>query len=113
MTLSFPPGSLEEVLGEYLQRLDGGEAVDREQLLARHPDLADELRSYFAGADEVERLTRPSGGGPPPAAGGSDPPPTVRRPALAAPPPTRGLPEPDPLDALPWPRDRPPRVGDY
>ncbi len=50
---------LEDVLGEYMQRLDRGEAVDREQFLARHPDLAEELRSYFAGSDELERLGRP------------------------------------------------------
>src|SRR5438128_9415589 len=69
MTPSRPPdssrqGLLEEVLGEYMQCLDRGEAVDREQLLDRHPDLADELRSYFAGSDEVERLHRQGGGGP-------------------------------------------------
>ena len=58
------PGLLEEVLGEYLQRLDRGEAVDREQLLARHPELAEELRSYFADSDEVERIARQAGGRP-------------------------------------------------
>src|SRR5262245_41448825 len=50
MTPSVPPDSsrrsrLEEVLGEYMQRLDRGEAVDREQFLARHPEWAEELRS--------------------------------------------------------------------
>jgi eukaryotic-like serine/threonine-protein kinase len=58
----FPDSSqeslLEEVLGEYMQRLDRGEAVDREQLLARYPELAAELRAYFADSDEVERLRR-------------------------------------------------------
>jgi WD40 repeat protein/tRNA A-37 threonylcarbamoyl transferase component Bud32 len=44
---------LEEVLRQYMQSLDRGEAVDREQLLARHPELADDLRSYFAGSDEL------------------------------------------------------------
>src|SRR5262245_63632106 len=58
-------GLLEEVLGEYMQCLDRGEAVDREQLLDRHPELADALRSYFAGSDEVERLRQQAGGGPP------------------------------------------------
>ena len=51
-------GLLEEVLGEYMQRLDRGDSVDREQLLARHPELAEELRSYFAASEEVERLGR-------------------------------------------------------
>jgi WD40 repeat protein/tRNA A-37 threonylcarbamoyl transferase component Bud32 len=54
---------LEEVLEDFMQRLDLGEAVDREQLLAQHPELADELRSYFAGIDEVERLGRHAKGG--------------------------------------------------
>jgi WD40 repeat protein/tRNA A-37 threonylcarbamoyl transferase component Bud32 len=54
-------GPLEEVLEEYMQRLDRGEGVDREQLLARHPELADELRSYFAGSDELARLGRLTG----------------------------------------------------
>src|SRR5262249_24308891 len=59
------PGQLEEVLGEYRQRLDRGEAVDREQFLARHPELAEELRSYFADSDELERIARQAGGAPP------------------------------------------------
>jgi WD40 repeat protein/tRNA A-37 threonylcarbamoyl transferase component Bud32 len=49
---------LEEVLEDYMRRLDRGEAVDRELLLARHPELAAGLRSYFAASDEVERLNR-------------------------------------------------------
>jgi WD40 repeat protein/tRNA A-37 threonylcarbamoyl transferase component Bud32 len=49
---------LQEVLKDYMQRLDRGEAVDRQQLLDRHPELAEELQSYFAGSDEVERLGR-------------------------------------------------------
>jgi WD40 repeat protein len=63
VTLPLPPdpsrsGLLEEVLGDYLQRLDRGEAVDREQFIARHPECAEELRSYFAASDEVEQLGR-------------------------------------------------------
>jgi WD40 repeat protein/tRNA A-37 threonylcarbamoyl transferase component Bud32 len=65
MTPSYPSdssqqGLLEEVLEDYMQRLDRGEVVDREQFLAKHPELSDELRSYFAGTDEVERLARPA-----------------------------------------------------
>src|SRR5215469_13798521 len=68
MTPSYPPGAsreglLEEVLGEYMQRLDRGEGVDRQEILARHPELAEELRSYFAGCDEVERLGQLTGPG--------------------------------------------------
>jgi WD40 repeat protein/tRNA A-37 threonylcarbamoyl transferase component Bud32 len=53
---------LEEVLGDFMHRLDCGEAVDREQLLVQHPEVAEELRSYFAGIDEVERLGRQAKG---------------------------------------------------
>src|SRR5262245_10718862 len=55
-------GLLEEVLGAFMHRLDRGEVVDREQLLAQHPEVAEELRSYFAGIDEVERLGRQAKG---------------------------------------------------
>jgi WD40 repeat protein/tRNA A-37 threonylcarbamoyl transferase component Bud32 len=47
---------LEEVLQEYMQRLDRGEVVDQALYLAQHPEVASELRSYFAGTDEVERI---------------------------------------------------------
>jgi WD40 repeat protein len=70
-TDSFRQVLLEEVLEEYMERLDRGEVVDREQLLARHPEVADALRSYFAGCDEVVQLGR-SGDQKPPAT----PPPT-------------------------------------
>jgi WD40 repeat protein/tRNA A-37 threonylcarbamoyl transferase component Bud32 len=73
-TGSLRHGALEQVLEEYMRRLDAGEVVDRDQLLARHPELADELRSYFAGTDELEHLRQqperetptspPSGGQP-------------------------------------------------
>src|SRR5690242_21199452 len=58
-------GLLEEVLGEYMERLDRGEVVDREHLLARYPELAEELQSYFAGSDELEQLGRQGGGARP------------------------------------------------
>jgi WD40 repeat protein/tRNA A-37 threonylcarbamoyl transferase component Bud32 len=51
-------GLLEAVLGEYMERLDRGETVDRKQLLARYPELAEELQSYFAASEEVELLGR-------------------------------------------------------
>ncbi|MBI5758715.1 MAG: SUMF1/EgtB/PvdO family nonheme iron enzyme, partial [Planctomycetales bacterium] len=52
--------SVDELLAEYHRRVDAGEAVDREQFLRRHPEAADELRSYFEGTDLVERLGVPS-----------------------------------------------------
>jgi WD40 repeat protein/tRNA A-37 threonylcarbamoyl transferase component Bud32 len=53
------------VLGEYMERLDRGEPVDREHLLAKHPKLASELQSYFKGSDEVEQLGRQRAAGTP------------------------------------------------
>src|SRR5262249_42473185 len=69
------------VLGEYMQRLDRGEAVDREEFLARYPELAEELRAYFAGSDEVEQLgrapERTTDGDPPRPCGPKEEAPTV------------------------------------
>ncbi len=45
----------DEVLGEYMLRIDRGEAVDREEFLRQHPDVADELRGYFADSEAVGR----------------------------------------------------------
>src|SRR5262245_53543695 len=70
LPLSHPPDTskqslLEEVLGEYMERVDRREAVDQEHLLARYPELAEELRSYFAAGAELERLYRPGTRGVP------------------------------------------------
>jgi WD40 repeat protein/tRNA A-37 threonylcarbamoyl transferase component Bud32 len=62
---SSQPGLLERVLADYMERLDRGEAVDREQLLARYPELAEPLQSYFAAGDELERRDRPGPQGAP------------------------------------------------
>jgi formylglycine-generating enzyme required for sulfatase activity/serine/threonine protein kinase len=41
---------------EYLERLDRGELVDREEFLARHALIADQLRSFIAAEDDVRKL---------------------------------------------------------
>jgi WD40 repeat protein/tRNA A-37 threonylcarbamoyl transferase component Bud32 len=87
-------GLLADVLEEYMRRRDRGEAVDRQQLLAQHPDLADDLRSYFAACDEVEQFGR---------RGGAE---TPEAPASHGLPPTGDLETPA---SAPCPR----RVGDY
>ncbi len=54
-----PTGShsdpLDAVLADYLQRLEDGDAPDRDALLARHPELAERLRAFFDDADRLER----------------------------------------------------------
>jgi serine/threonine protein kinase len=47
---------LDQVLADYLRRLDAGEPVDEAALIARYPELAAELRTYFSQAGAVERL---------------------------------------------------------
>ena len=47
---------VEAALREYLERVDRGEPVDREEFLARHAQIADQLRSFIAAEDEVRKL---------------------------------------------------------
>lgn len=47
---------LDEVIAECIGAEEAGEAVDRETLLAAHPDLADELREFFADRDKLRHL---------------------------------------------------------
>ncbi|MCO6042666.1 serine/threonine-protein kinase [Aeoliella sp. ICT_H6.2] len=44
---------LEQVLAEYLRKLDEGVHVDREELIAQHPALAEDLRSFFAHEERL------------------------------------------------------------
>jgi hypothetical protein len=75
---SVPEGSpsVDEVLAEYFRRVDSGEAVDREEFLRSHPEAAGALRSYFDGAEMVERL---AGRESAEASGGRQPPGAVRQ----------------------------------
>ncbi|MBI3865769.1 MAG: protein kinase [Planctomycetia bacterium] len=53
------PGVLDEVLAVYLRALESGQNPNRDDLLARHPELADELREFFADHDRMNRLAAP------------------------------------------------------
>jgi WD40 repeat protein/tRNA A-37 threonylcarbamoyl transferase component Bud32 len=50
---------LGEVLGGFLEAADTGEAVDRAELLARHPDLAAELTAFFEDTEHFGRWAAP------------------------------------------------------
>ncbi len=59
---SAKPNPLDEVLGQYLVRIDEGERIDREEFMAQFPDLADELRSFFQDSDAVGKALEESAG---------------------------------------------------
>ena len=46
---------LDAVIAAYVQQVEAGEVPDREALLARHPDLAERLRGFFADCDRLDR----------------------------------------------------------
>jgi serine/threonine protein kinase len=50
---------LNDVLLNYLEVCETGREPDRAALLAAHPDLREDLATFFAGRDEIERLAGP------------------------------------------------------
>jgi hypothetical protein len=50
---------LNGVMAAFLGAVDVGETPDRAAILAEHPDLADELRAFFADHDRLDQLARP------------------------------------------------------
>jgi len=47
---------LQEILAAYMQDVEAGKNPDREKLLAQHPDLAEDLRSFLAENDRMRHL---------------------------------------------------------
>src|SRR5579885_2266371 len=52
-------GRRDEAVAEYLLALDAGQRPDRDDWLARHADVAEELRAFFADQERLTRLAGP------------------------------------------------------
>jgi tetratricopeptide (TPR) repeat protein/tRNA A-37 threonylcarbamoyl transferase component Bud32 len=50
---------LDEVVTSYLRALAGGHAPERQEWLACHPDLTDDLTDFLAAQEEMDRLAGP------------------------------------------------------
>jgi WD40 repeat protein/outer membrane protein assembly factor BamB/tRNA A-37 threonylcarbamoyl transferase component Bud32 len=50
---------LDGILAEYLQAADSGTAPDQQAFIARHPEVAAELREFFASQEQFEDAARP------------------------------------------------------
>jgi WD40 repeat protein len=50
---------LNELIAAYLEAVEAGRVPDRQEWLTRHPDLADDLRAFFANHDRLARLGAP------------------------------------------------------
>jgi serine/threonine protein kinase len=47
---------VEAALRDYLERVDRGESVDREEFLAKHTLIAEQLRSFIAAEEDLRKL---------------------------------------------------------
>jgi eukaryotic-like serine/threonine-protein kinase len=65
---------LDEVVTAYLQAVEAGQNPDPAEWLARYPDLADELKEFFAAQKSIDRAAAPLRGLVPPAANAAEAP---------------------------------------
>src|SRR6516225_6246187 len=50
---------LDELIAAYLEAVEAGRTPDRDEWLARHPDLAEDLRAFFVNHDRMARVGAP------------------------------------------------------
>jgi WD40 repeat protein/serine/threonine protein kinase len=53
---SGPASRIQYIIAAYLEAVEAGQSPDREALLRQHPDVAAELRTFFADHDRLARL---------------------------------------------------------
>ncbi len=59
LTITEREGTVQRLIADYLQAEAAGHPPDRAELFARHPELADELRAFFADHDQVRQWAEP------------------------------------------------------
>ena len=53
------PPSIDQVLADYLRRLDAGDILEREAFLKQHPELAEDLAELLETADLIDQMAGP------------------------------------------------------
>jgi choice-of-anchor C domain-containing protein len=51
---------VQAALKEYLEQVDCGDAVDRDEFLAQRPEVAEELRSFIDAEEQLRKLAQPN-----------------------------------------------------
>ena len=50
---------VDQIVADYVTAVERGEAPDRDELIAQHPELAEELAGFFRHRDRMEDLLAP------------------------------------------------------
>jgi WD40 repeat protein/tRNA A-37 threonylcarbamoyl transferase component Bud32 len=50
---------VDAIIAAYIEAVEAGQVPDRQELVARHPDLAVELAAFFADHDKVQQMAEP------------------------------------------------------
>jgi hypothetical protein len=50
---------VDAIIAAYIEAVEAGQVPDRQELLARHPDLAAELAAFFVDHDKVQQVAEP------------------------------------------------------